>query len=61
MAIATHTPPSRRIGRDSRAATAPAMSAPIGAATSTDMSYRDAIWNTVNAPIAANAPWQSEI
>src|SRR5581483_3905169 len=61
VAIAVHTPASRRIGNDTSAATAAAISAPMIAPRSTDVSYRSTSWKTVNAPMAANAPWQREI
>ncbi len=38
VAIATHTPPSRRIGSDRSAAIRPEITAPMSAARSTDMS-----------------------
>ena len=61
VAMASHTPPNRSTGIDRRAPTAAAMSAPRSAASRTDMSHRSAIWNTVNPPIAAKAPWHREI
>ena len=61
VAIATHTRPSRTSGRASRPASTAAAAAPSTAPSSTGTSKRSASWNTVNPPVAANAPWHSEI
>ena len=61
VAIATHTRPSRTRGTASSPATAAAIAAPTNTAAITFTSKRSANWNTVNPPIAANAPWHSEI
>ena len=61
VAMATHTPPSRRTGSDSRAPIPAAIRAPIRAPPRTGRSKRSTSWKTVNPPIAAKVPWQSEI
>ena len=61
VAMAIQTPLSRSSGSDSRPPTIAAMNAPITALTRTGMSKRSTSWKTVNPPMAANAPWQSEI
>src|SRR6266480_4773257 len=54
-------PPSRIAGIASNAPTTAAIAMQAAMPTNTDNPHRDASWPTVNAPMAANAPWASEI
>ena len=61
VAMATHTPPSCSTGSDSTAPTPAASTAPMSPAVSMGSPARSVSWKAVNAPMAANVPWHSEI
>ncbi len=61
VAMAIQMPFNRIRGSDSSAPTTAAMQAPMRAPTSTGTSKRSTSWKTANPPMAANAPWQSEM